>query len=320
MVPGQRFDKPGKSPFMDMQLVPVYEDDVPSGATVRIDSSVVQNLGMRLGKVERRVPASRVTVVGGVAFDERHLQVIQARTDGYVQRLFVKASLERVRRGQALAEILAPAWLSAQQEYVALLDAQSERGAAIREAARQRLQVLGISDDLIRELERTRKVRATTTLVSPMDGVVSELAVRQGAAVVAGALLFRINGLDSVWVNAQIPEAQIAAISEGAAVLARAVAWPGANFPGRVLAVLPDVDAQTRTLPVRIELQNTDRKLAPGMFVSLELTPPAAEPQLTVPSEAVIATERAASSSSREVTALSTSRTCRWAPKQAGAR
>jgi Cu(I)/Ag(I) efflux system membrane fusion protein len=290
MVPGQRFDKPGKSPFMDMQLVPVYADEAPTGAAVRISSNVAQNLGIRLGKVERRVLAPRLTAVGNVAFDERRLQLVQARTDGFVQRLFVKAPFERVRRGQPLAQIVAPMWLSAQQEYLALLDVKSERGAAIREAARQRLQVLGIPEDSIRELERTRKSGATTTLVSPIDGVVSELIIREGAAVAAGAPLFRINGFDSVWVNAQVPESQIAMIAEGSSVVARAIAWPGAEFTGRVLAVLPNVDAQTRTLPVRIEIQNRERKLSPGMFVSLELTAPTPEPQLSVPTEAVIVT------------------------------
>src|SRR4051812_6910089 len=124
MVPGQRFDKPGKSPFMDMQLVPVYADDASMGAAVRINSTVAQNLGIRLGKVERRVLAPRLTAVGSVAFDERRLQLVQARTDGFIQRLFVKSPFERVRRGQPLAEIVAPLWLSAQQEYVALLDAK----------------------------------------------------------------------------------------------------------------------------------------------------------------------------------------------------
>ncbi len=290
MVPGQRFDKPGKSPFMDMQLVPVYANEEPNGPAVRVNSSVAQNLGIRLGKVERRVLAAHLTAVGSVAFDERRLQLVQARTDGYVQRLLVKSPLQSVRRGQPLAEIVSPLWLSAQQEYVALLDVQSERGAAIRDAARQRLQVLGIPEDTIRDLERTRKAGATTTLLAPIDGVISELTIREGAAVAAGAPLFRINGLESVWVNAQVPEAQIAMIPQGSTVIARATAWPGAQFRGRVLAVLPDVNSQTRTLPVRVEIQNRERKLAPGMFVSLDLQAPTGDPQLTIPSEAVIMT------------------------------
>lgn len=290
MVPGAKFDKPGKSPFMDMQLVPVYADEEGGDAGVRVSSNVTQNLGIRTGKVEKTILRPRLTVVGSVAFDEHLLELVQARVEGYVTRLRVKAPLERVRRGQPLAEILAPEWLAAQEEYVALLEAQYERGQSIRDAARQRLAVLGVPESTIRDIETNRRTRATTTIYAPIDGVVTELAVREGAAFMPGAALFRINGLHSVWVNAQVPEARVSMITLGARVEARATAWPGATFTGRVAALLPDVDLQTRTLTVRIEIDNPEFKLAPGMFVSLEFTPPSGEPQLVVPSEAVIMT------------------------------
>jgi membrane fusion protein, copper/silver efflux system len=290
MVPGQKFDKPGKSPFMDMQLVPVYADEEPGGAAVRVSANVTQNLGMRLGKVEKTVLQPRLAAVGSVAFDERHVEVVQARVEGYVTRLHVKAPFERVKRGHPLADIVAPQWLAAQNEYLSLLDAQTERGQAVRDAARQRLTVLGVPDATIRAIERDRETRANTTVVAPNDGVVTELAVREGSAFITGAPLFRINGLDTVWVNAQVPEAQVSMIPAGSTITARATAWPGVELAGRVLDVLPDVDPQTRTLPVRIELRNPDRKLAPGMFVSLDFKAKAGEPQLAVPSEAVIMT------------------------------
>jgi membrane fusion protein, copper/silver efflux system len=290
MVPGQKFDKPGKSPFMDMQLVPVYADDEPGGAAVRVNAEVTQNLGIRVGKVEKVLLQPRLSAVGSIAFDERHLELVQARIEGYVTRLYVRSPLERVKRGQPLADIVAPQWVAAQEEYLSLLDAQSERGQTIRDAARQRLAVLGVPETTVRAIERDRKTRASTTVVAPIDGVVTELAIREGAAFMAGAPLFRINGLDTVWVNAQVPEAQVSMIPMGATVTAHAIAWPNAEFTGRVLDLLPDVDPRTRTLPVRIELKNPERKLAPGMFVSLDFTAKAGEPQLAVPSEAVIMT------------------------------
>ncbi len=290
MVPGQRFDRPGKSPFMDMQLVPVYADEEPGGAAVRVSANVTQNLGIRLGKVEKTVLQPRLSAVGSVAFDERHLELVQSRVEGYVTRLHVKAALEQVKRGQPLADILSPQWLAAQNEYLSLLDAQTERGQAIRDAARQRLTILGVPDATIRAIERDRKPLADTTVFAPIDGVVTELAVREGAAFMAGAPLFRINGLDTVWVNAQVPEAQVSMIPSGSTVTARATAWPGTELAGRVLALLPDVDPQTRALPVRIELKNPEHRLAPGMFVSLDFKARAGEPQLAVPSEAIIMT------------------------------
>ncbi|HJY40492.1 MAG TPA: efflux RND transporter periplasmic adaptor subunit [Steroidobacteraceae bacterium] len=289
MVPNARFDKPGKSPFMDMQLVPVYADE-EGGAAVKVSPVVTQNLGIRLGTVEKAKLQPKLAAVGSVAFDERLLEVVQARVEGYVTRLHVKAPLERVRRGQPLAEIVAPAWLEAQEEYLALLDAQSERGQSIRDAARQRLAVLGVPESTIRDLDARRKRSAAATLVAPIDGVVAELAVREGAAFMPGSALFRINGLETVWVNAEVPEAQVSMIPLGAQATVHATAWPGIAFKGRVAALLPDVDPQTRTLSVRVVVDNPQFQLAPGMFVSLDFVGRDELESLVVPSEAVIMT------------------------------
>jgi Cu(I)/Ag(I) efflux system membrane fusion protein len=294
MRPEVKFDKPGKSPFMDMQLVPKYADE-EGAATVRVDPALLQNLGIRLGKAEKAAFSPRLSAVGSVAFDQRRLHVVQARVEGYVTRLYVKAPLERVRRGQPLAEIQAPDWLAAQAEYLALLGAESERARSIRAAARERLVVLGVPETMIRRIEETRKTDVTTTVFAPADGVVTELAVREGAAFMPGAPLFRINGLETVWVNGEVPEAQVGLIPPGSGVTVRATAWPGTAFEGRVTELLPDVDPGTRTLPIRIVIDNAEQKLAPGMFVSLEIRAEAGEPQLLVPTEAVIVTgERSA--------------------------
>ena len=290
MVPGTRFDKPGKSPFMDMQLVPVYADETQGTGGVRVDAGMTQNLGIRIGKVERRTPGTMFEAVGNVMFDERLTRVVQSRVAGYVSQLYVKAPLEPVRQGQALADILAPEWLSAQQDYLALLDAKLDSAQPIREAARQRLLNLGVPEDSIRRLEVDRRADATTTVHSPIDGVITELSVREGSAFAAGNPLLRINGLATVWVNAQIPESQVSNVTTGSRLVARAAAWPGESLSGKVLAVLPDVDLQTRTLAVRIALDNPSRHLAPGMFVSVAFTQAATEPMLQVPSEAVIVT------------------------------
>lgn len=290
MVPNVRFEKPGKSPFMDMQLVPVYAGEGPSDTGVRVSANVTQNLGIRIAKVERATVQRKLTAVGSVAFDDQLLEVVPARVEGYVTRLFVRSALEKVHRGQALAEIQAPAWIEAQQEYLSLLDAQSESGRSLQSAARERLRILGVPEATVRRIESQRKTVGTTTIVSPIDGVVSELGVREGAGFMPGAVLFRINGLSTVWVNARIPETQLSLIAIGSEVQASATAWPGATFKGKVIALLPQVDADTRTSSARIALDNKEGKLSPGMFVSLEMLAPATESQLLVPSEAVITT------------------------------
>ena len=289
MKPDVKFDKPGKSPFMDMELVPVYSDE-GQDAQVRVSSVASQNLGVRLGKVEKAAMSTLLMAVGTVSFDEELLEVVQSRVAGYVQRMHVKTNLQPVKRGQPLADLVAPAWISAQEEYLSLLGAESARGRDIRDAARERLKVLGVPESEIKRLETTRKVNGATTIYAPIDGVITELAVREGAAITEGAPLFRVNSLRKVWAIAQVPETQMAAVSQDAKVTVTAAGWPGERFEGRVLAVLPDLDAATRTLPVRIEIENHGRRLVPGMFVSLELAAATAAPQLVVPSEAVIAT------------------------------
>lgn len=293
MVPSAKFDKPGKSPFMDMQLVPVYGDEEGSAA-VQIDATLVQNLGIRLGKVEKRAIEQRVRAVGNVVVDERRIQVVQTRVPGTVTRLHVRSPLVPVKRGQLLAEVVSPEWVAAQQEYLALLDAQSASAQPIREAARGRLEVLGVPDATIRAIESTRKVSATTSVHSPMDGVIAELAVREGAAFAVGSTLFQIANLQSVWVEAQIPESQLSAVTGGTSVQVTATAWPGRTFEGRVIALLPNVDPQTRTVGARLEVTNEGEKLVPGMYVSVEFVQPGDGEQLVVPSEALIMTgERA---------------------------
>jgi Cu(I)/Ag(I) efflux system membrane fusion protein len=289
MRPEVKFDKPGKSPFMDMELVPKYAAE-EGAAAVRIDPAIVQSLGIRLGKVEKSAFTPRLAAAGSVVFDDRRLHVVQARIEGYVTRLYVKSPLQRVRRGEPLAEVQSPDWLAAQGEYLALLEAESDRARLIRAAARERLVVLGVPEPMIRRIEESRKSDATTTMYAPANGVVTELAVREGAAFMPGASLFRINGLETVWVNAEVPEAQVGLIPSGSHVEVRATAWPGEVFDGRVSELLPELDPATRTLPVRVVVENPDQKLAPGMYVSLEFESKAGEPRLLVPSEAVIVT------------------------------
>jgi membrane fusion protein, copper/silver efflux system len=290
MMPDQKFDKPGKSPFMDMQLVPVYADDTSSEPGIKVNSSVSQTLGIRVGKVERQVIQRQLTAVGSIAFDEHRVQLVQARVGGYVTTLFVKAQLDHVNKDQPLAEIASPEWQAAEEEYAVLLRSDSSQSRELRASARERLKLLDIPESAIKDIERTRAAKSVTTIYAPIEGVVTELGIREGAAFMSGATLFRINGLQSVWVNAQVPEAQIAAAPIGAAVAARATAWPGETFAGRIETLVPQVDAVTRTFTVRASLDNPRRKLVPGMFVSLDINQAKGESHLIVPSEAVITT------------------------------
>jgi Cu(I)/Ag(I) efflux system membrane fusion protein len=291
MVPGQRFDKPGKSPFMDMQLVPVYADEGGDEAGVKVSPQLAQNMGVRTVVAEKGRLARNIDVVGTIAFDERAVAVVQSRTPAYVEQLLVRAPLDPVHKGQPLARLFVPEWAGAQQEYQALKSSRLEGADDLARAARNRLLLLGMSEEQVQAVDREGKPITRITLASPIDGVVAELGAREGMSTMAGAMLFRINGISTVWVNIDVPEAQAAAVRPGATLAASVPAYPGETFKGRVAAVLPEVNATTRTLKARVELANPGGKLKPGMFANVKIDPAGEKKDaVLVPSEAVIVT------------------------------
>jgi Cu(I)/Ag(I) efflux system membrane fusion protein len=290
MYPQQRFDKPGKSPFMDMQLVPKYADEGATAGGISINPRVTQNLGVRTATVRTGTLDRKVEAVGTVAWNERGVVVLQSRTGGFVEKLHARAPLDAIAKGAPLVELLVPEWAAAQEEYLALLKSDLAGIETLRAAARQRLVLLGMSDEVIDAVERDRRVAPRFTLRAPVGGVIAALEVREGMSVMPGATLFRIVDLSTVWVNAEVPESLSAAVRPGTPVEARVAAWPGETFRGRVAAILPEISAETRTVRARIELANPGARLAPGMFASLAFAPAAGREVLLVPSEALIRT------------------------------
>jgi Cu(I)/Ag(I) efflux system membrane fusion protein len=293
MAPGQKFDKPGKSPFMDMELVPVYAEGNAEAGAVSISPRVQQNLGVRTAEVKHGMLTMAVEAVGSTAYNERDVALVQARSNGFLEHLYVRAPLDPVRKGQPLAELYVPDWVAAQEEFlsakrIAQTDGKSFDGLV--DAARQRMRLAGMSDEQIRLVETSGKVRARITLTAPIGGVVGELAAREGMTVMAGAPLFRINGLSTIWVNAEVPEAQAALLRPGHPVQARTPALPGMIFQGKVSAILPEVNPATRTIKARVEISSHRGHLVPGMFTTVNFTPEARKDILLVPTESVITT------------------------------
>jgi Cu(I)/Ag(I) efflux system membrane fusion protein len=183
-----------------------------------------------------------------------------------------------------------PDWVAAQEEYLSVKRMSGAGLEALLDGARQRMRLAGMNEDQIRLVESSGKVHARLIVTAPIDGVVAELGTREGMTVASGALLFRINGLDPVWVNAEVPESQVSLVRPGNAVEARAPALPGIVFKGRVSTLLPEVNAATRTLKARVELANPGNRLVPGMFATINFTPATRREALLVPAEAVIQT------------------------------
>jgi Cu(I)/Ag(I) efflux system membrane fusion protein len=287
MYPQQKFDKPGKSPFMDMQLVPKYAGDSGDAGTVSISPQMVQNLGMRTAEAKTGSIEQRFEAVGTVAFNERGVLQLQARAAGFVEKLHARAPLDPVKKGAPLVELLYPDWAGAQEEYLLLRKSGSNE---LAQAARQRLMLLGMSESQIAAVEREGKVTNRFTLTAPISGVIAELGVREGSTVMPGMTLFRLVDLSTVWVNAEVPEAQASWVTPGAQVEARVQAYPGRAFEGRVGALLPEVSAQTRTVRTRIEVANPQGLLKPGMYATVVFRQGAKRESVLVPSEAVIRT------------------------------
>ena len=281
MVPQQHFDKPGKSPFMDMQLVPKYVDEAGGDGTVAIDPRIAQNLGVRTAAATMGPVELRIEAVGSVAWNERAVFVVQARSGGFVEKLYARAPLDPVAKGQPLVELLVPDWAAAQAEYLLLRRAGKDAG--LTEAARNRLQLLGMSEEQIGLLEKAGQPQTRITLYAPINGVIAELGVREGMTVMSGAMLFRLVDLSSVWVNAEVPEAQGAWLRPGTAVEARVPSFPDQVFRWRVSAILPEVNAATRTLRARVELANPGGRLKPGMFATLVFAQDTGAKALLVP-------------------------------------
>ncbi|QJD57579.1 efflux RND transporter periplasmic adaptor subunit [Pseudomonas sp. gcc21] len=288
MYPQQRFDAPGPSPFMDMELLPRYADEGGDGASMTIDPSVMQNLGMRITSVTREPISQTVEAVGTLAFDERDVAIVQARSGGFVEKVYDRAPEDVIAKNAPLADLFVPEWAAAQEEYLALRSINEPQLVA---AARHRLRLAGVPSDVIAQLERSGKARSTWTITSPISGVLRSLDVREGMTLPAGASLARINGLENVWLEVAVPEAQVANLHVGQTIEARLPAYPGDSLEGSIEAILPQANLDSRTVRVRIELPNPDQRLRPGMTADVTLSRDRDE-ALVVPTEALIRTGR----------------------------
>ena len=297
MAPGKKFNSPGKSPFMDMMLVPVYggsSNGASAGATdsssISVSPRVQQNLGLRTAEVSEGTLAPQLSAVGSIVWNERDQAVVQARASGFVERVMARATLDRVAAGQALAEIHVPDWVAAQEEFLALRRMTGADVAPLLDASRARMRQVGMDAAQIARVEASGALQPRSTIVAPIAGVLTEVGARPGMAVMAGATLFRINGTASVWAQAEVPESQAALLRPGAKVRATSPALPGEVFDGRVQTLLPDVNPTTRTLKARLEIANRGGRLVPGMFVQMQFMDLRADKMLLVPSEALIRT------------------------------
>lgn len=308
MVPGYKSDKPGKSPFMDMDLVPVYEDGstaapspgVEGYATITVPLQRQQSIGVQLGKAEMRDLTKAIRTVGVVTFDERLLHHIHTKFEGYVEKLYVDYTGKAVRKGQPLLSIYSPELLATQQEYLLAYRAReqfrssanpdvSRSAAELYDAARQRLLLWDISADQIRDLEKSGTPQKVLTLYSPVDGFVMTRNAVEGARVMPSDTLFEIAGIRHVWVLADVYESEAPFVKLGQKARVSLSYLPGRTWTGTVSFISPVLDEKSRTVKVRLEFDNPDETLKPEMYADVTLERPLGR-VLTVPEGAVLST------------------------------
>ena len=294
-------NKPGKAPC-GMDLVPVYEgsaEEVPG--VIKVSPAAIQSMGVTTTKVQVR-PLSRVTLtVGTVTFDERGLNVLTTKVNGWVDRLYVNAVGDPVRRGQTLLSIYSPDLVSAQQEYLlALTNVKAMGNSPVKEmaagarrlvaAARQRLAYFDISAAQIDALERTGRARKHLLLFSPANGYVTKRMVTQGMYVRAGMPLLEVADLSTIWVDADIYQYELPWIKVGQPVIMSLEYLPGETFRGKVDYIYPYLNEATRTVKVRLRFPNPKLKLKPAMFSQVKIESPVIHNAVVVPADAIINT------------------------------
>jgi len=285
-----RRDKPGKSP-MGMDLVPVYEEENSSDefgpGVVEISPNVVNNMGVRTAEVELTSMQSEIVTVGYVQYDEDTLVHIHPRVEGWIEKLYVKAAGNPVKKGEPLYTLYSPQLVNAQEE---LLIALKRNNQSLISAAKDRLEALQLSSEFIATLQKTREVQQSITFYSPQSGVIDGLKIREGFYVKPGTTLFSIATLDEVWVEAEVFERDAALIENDLAVSMTLDYLPGEEWFGLVDYVYPTLNSKTRTLRVRLKFDNPDYQLKPNMFAQVTIFANEAESTVQVPKEAVIRT------------------------------
>jgi Cu(I)/Ag(I) efflux system membrane fusion protein len=295
MYPQQHFEQPGKSPFMDMQLVPRYAAKNSVGSenpsTLAIDPRLTQQIGLREARVERITLSSQINTSGIVGFNQREVSIEQTRSAGFVKKVWPLVEGDVIDANQPLVELIVPEWTAAAEEFLLL---RKTADAALQAAARTRLHLLGMPEAVINALEKTAQAPTHFVLRSSRAGVVQSFDVRNGMSIAAGQTVARINGIDSVWLEVSVPEIFATSVTVGSAAEMRFSALPSQLFNARVSTILPALAEASRSIRVRLELANTDHRLRPGMSAQVQLQISDNHTGLAIPTEAIIRTGKRA--------------------------
>jgi RND family efflux transporter MFP subunit len=286
MNPGNRYDKPGKAPD-GMDLVPVYAEEIQEAAgpgltgyaSVKIAPERLQMMGVKTEKARVMSLDQSIRAVGIVTADETRISHIHTKFEGYIEQIFVNYVGQQVSKGQPVFSVYAPDLVATQKEYILALQARDQwekSGTSVRlpgvdlvEAARQRLALWDISPDQIARIEKTREPIRDLMVYSTVNGIVSAKTAVQGNRVMPSDILYDIVDLSSIWVLADLYEINVPFVKIGDPATVSLSYDPGRTFKGRVSFINPNVDEKSRTVKVRIVLENPSGKLKPDMYADV---------------------------------------------------
>lgn len=304
MTPARTSPVPAKDE-MGMDYIPVYQEggastNVPTG-TVRIDPTVVQNIGVRTTTVKRTVLSRNIRTIGRVTYDEQRVARLHPKYDGWIEKLFVHNTGDQVNIGSMLASIYSPQLVATQEEYILALNSAEilkdspfpdvRNGAeSLLRSAYERLKLFDVAEHQIKKLKADRKVMKDMHIHSPFDGIVMNIGAREGERITPATELFMITDLSRIWVIVDIYEDDMPWVREGNTAKMEVAGIPGHIFTGKVAYIYPYLEAKTRTINVRLEFDNPGLLLKLNMFANVDIQADKQVDALVVPAEAIVRT------------------------------
>jgi membrane fusion protein, copper/silver efflux system len=280
-----------KKDSMGMDYIPVYEGDDTDDGSVKLSPGKIQRTGAKSEPAAKRVIRTIIRAPGTIQLDERRVSVISMRSESFVLKVANVTTGSHVVKGQRLMEVYSPAVSSAAAEYLATITSKTTSGdGSYGRGSRQRLMNLDVPEGAIAAIEKSRNVPTSIDWTSPRDGIVLERNAIEGMRVQPGGVLFRIADHSVVWALIDVAERDLGAISLGQPATVKARSFPGREFSGKVEVIYPEINKETRTARIRVELPNPDLVLLHDMYVDAEIDTGSGEPVLSVPESAVMDT------------------------------
>jgi Cu(I)/Ag(I) efflux system membrane fusion protein len=280
-----------KKDSMGMDYIPVYEGDDSDDGSIKLSPGKIQRTGVKSEPAARRVIRTLVHAPGTIQLDARRVSVISMRAESWVQKVENVTTGTRVAKGQPLMEIYSPAIGSAAADYISTLSSKTTVGEiSYGRGSRQRLMNLDVPEPAIAAMEKSRVVPLTIAWSAPREGIVLERNAVEGMRAQPGDVLFRVADISVVWAMIDVAERDLGALAVGQPVSIRARGWPGRTFGGSIAVIYPQVNRDTRTARVRVELVNPDAALLPDMYVDADINTGSPEPVLAIPESAVLDT------------------------------